>query len=116
MKSTANEKRALGGQSRGLARCDRGILRRRRCRQDTGSTIRRWNAGAERIFGYTANEIIGRSGLVLMPPERRRRRDERTRAWFDVYIGAPEGEQLIDTSVDGIAAMVATLVLLQDVT
>ena len=33
------------------------------------STIRSWNAGAERIFGYTASEIIGRSVLVLMPPE-----------------------------------------------
>lgn len=32
-------------------------------------TIRSWNAGAERIFGYTASEIIGRSVLVLMPPE-----------------------------------------------
>ncbi|HVX40782.1 MAG TPA: ATP-binding protein [Gemmatimonadaceae bacterium] len=33
------------------------------------STIRSWNAGANRIFGYTADEIVGRSVLVLIPPE-----------------------------------------------
>src|SRR3954470_19527882 len=33
--------------------------------------IRTWNAGAERIFGYTADEMIGKSMETLMPPERR---------------------------------------------
>jgi PAS domain S-box-containing protein len=33
------------------------------------STIRSWNAGATRIFGYEANEIVGRSVLLLIPPE-----------------------------------------------
>jgi PAS domain S-box-containing protein len=31
--------------------------------------IMSWNAGAKRIFGYTAEEIIGKSILVLIPPE-----------------------------------------------
>ena len=33
------------------------------------SVIRSWNAGAQRMFGYTAEEIIGQSILLLIPPE-----------------------------------------------
>lgn len=29
-----------------------------------------WNRGAERIFGYTAEEVIGRPVTILMPPDR----------------------------------------------
>ena len=32
--------------------------------------IESWNAGAERIFGYTAGEAIGQSVEMLIPPER----------------------------------------------
>jgi PAS domain S-box-containing protein len=33
-------------------------------------TIRSWNSGAERIFGYAAEEAIGRSVAMLLPPGR----------------------------------------------
>jgi PAS domain S-box-containing protein len=31
-------------------------------------TILTWNAGAERLYGYTASEVIGRSRALLVPP------------------------------------------------
>jgi len=33
--------------------------------------IQSWNAGAERLFGYTASEAIGQSVEILIPPDRR---------------------------------------------
>jgi PAS domain S-box-containing protein len=33
--------------------------------------IRSWNAGAERLFGYTAAETVGRSVLMLLPDDRK---------------------------------------------
>ncbi|MBX9584101.1 MAG: PAS domain S-box protein, partial [Gemmataceae bacterium] len=32
--------------------------------------IRSWNAGAERVFGWTAAEAVGRSITLIIPPER----------------------------------------------
>jgi PAS domain S-box-containing protein len=38
--------------------------------KDLHSTILSWNAGAERLFGYTASEMIGKPITLLMPPDR----------------------------------------------
>jgi PAS domain S-box-containing protein len=39
--------------------------------KDLTGVIQTWNSGAERIFGYTAAEMIGTSILRLIPPELR---------------------------------------------
>ncbi len=43
--------------------------------KDLDGTITSWNAGARRLFGYEANEAVGRPVAMLIPPERR---DEET--------------------------------------
>ncbi|MGH7057201.1 MAG: PAS domain S-box protein, partial [Acetobacteraceae bacterium] len=40
-------------------------------RKNLDGIIQTWNAGAERMFGYTAEEAIGRPVTILMPPERK---------------------------------------------
>lgn len=38
--------------------------------KDPDGIITSWNAGAERLFGYTAEEAIGKSVVMLIPPDR----------------------------------------------
>jgi PAS domain S-box-containing protein len=38
--------------------------------KDLDGIITSWNKGAERIFGYLAEEVIGKPITVLIPPER----------------------------------------------
>jgi PAS domain S-box-containing protein len=38
--------------------------------RDLNGTIMSWNAGAERLFGYRAEEVVGQSSSILVPPDR----------------------------------------------
>jgi len=38
--------------------------------KDLNGVIRSWNQGAESIFGYRAEEVLGKHITILMPPER----------------------------------------------
>src|SRR4030095_12449973 len=38
--------------------------------KDLNGVISSWNKGAERLFGYTAQEAIGQSITMLIPPDR----------------------------------------------
>jgi len=39
--------------------------------KDLSGIIKSWNRGAERIFGYTAEEVVGKSIMIIVPPELR---------------------------------------------
>src|SRR5215831_3239526 len=38
--------------------------------KDLNAIITSWNRGAERLYGYTSDEVIGKPVTILMPPER----------------------------------------------
>jgi PAS domain S-box-containing protein len=38
--------------------------------KDLNSIIQTWNAGAERLFGYTESEVVGRPVTILIPADR----------------------------------------------
>lgn len=49
---------------------------------DTRFRVTAWNPAAERIFGYTAAELLGRDAAPLLIPEKAR--EQVTRVWLDL--------------------------------
>src|SRR4029077_18060147 len=39
--------------------------------KDLSGRITSWNQGAERLYGYTAAEAVGKSIMIVVPPDRR---------------------------------------------
>jgi two-component system CheB/CheR fusion protein len=74
--------------------------------KDLNSIVTSWNAGAERLFGYSAKEMIGTSIMRLIPPDRQAEEDEiltriRSGQRVDHFetIRVRKDGQLIDVSV-----------------
>jgi two-component system cell cycle sensor histidine kinase/response regulator CckA len=91
--------------------------------------ISSWNKGAERIYGYTENEMVGKPFTLLAPPNRvdeaprnlaRVRRGDRIRA-FETIRMRKDG-QLIDVSLtvspvlDPTGKVIATAAVARDIT
>jgi len=55
--------------------------------KDLNGTIQSWNAGAERLFGYGAEEAIGRSIRMIIPSDRQAEED-------DILLRIRRGERL----------------------
>ena len=49
---------------------------------DRAGRIRTWSSGAERIFGYTASEIVGSNLTMLMPEPHRSQHDRYVSAFL----------------------------------
>ena len=97
--------------------------------KDLNGIITSWNRSAERLFGYTANEAVGQSITILIPPERldeepeilsRLRRGERV-DHFETVRARKDGS-LIDISLtispvlDGSGKIIGASKIARDIT
>ena len=57
-------------------------------------TITSWNAAAERIFGYSASEAIGRSSNILTPEPLRKLAENNENLWRGIMIPARERKRV----------------------
>ncbi len=97
--------------------------------KDLGGRILSWNSGAQRLFGYTAEEVVGRSITTLIPAElhdeetmllARLRRGERIEHYETVRV-AKDGRRLdisltISPVRDGSGRIVAASKVARDIT
>jgi PAS domain S-box-containing protein len=97
--------------------------------KDLQGSITSWNRGAEKMFGYTQQEAIGRPITMLIPPERlgeevsilqRLRRGERVEHFETVRLA--KGRRKVDVSVtvspihDGAGRVVGASKIARDIT
>ncbi len=67
--------------------------------KDLNGVITSWNAGAQQIFGYTAEDIIGASGTKLIPADRQ---DEEERILAQIRVGeSAEHTETLHQTKDG---------------
>ena len=91
--------------------------------------ITSWNAGAERLFGYTTGEVVGRPITLLIPPDRQNEeesilarvaRKERVDHFESVRVG--KGGRSIDVSLvispvlDGSGRLIGASKIVRDIT
>jgi PAS domain S-box-containing protein len=68
---------------------------------DPDDIVTSWNKGAERMFGYLASEMIGRSVDILLPPELREARELETISRSFMAQGAVRSHQTDRITKDG---------------
>ena len=62
---------------------------------DRAGTIRLWNAGAEAMFGYSAQEAIGQPLALIIPERLRARHDEGYRRVMQTGVTQYSGRRLL---------------------
>jgi two-component system CheB/CheR fusion protein len=55
--------------------------------KDIDGTIRTWNRGAERLYGYRPEEVVGRSARMLVPPDQ-------VEEWYNLMARLARGEHI----------------------
>ena len=92
-------------------------------------SIRLWNPAAERIFGWSSEEMLGRADLPMAPPAKRAESEElfakvRAGAWINDYetVRLRKDGTLVDVSIaaapvkDGSGRVVGNMVAYTDIT
>jgi PAS domain S-box-containing protein len=91
-------------------------------------TIASWNTGAENVYGYSANEVVGRSRNVLLPADQSDelpvilemlKRGERTQVKETVHIGKDnvrtEVSEMISPVKDTSGKVVGAVAITRDI-
>jgi PAS domain S-box-containing protein len=61
---------------------------------DLNGSISHWDSGAEQLFGYSANEAIGQSLDLIVPPEFREKHWSGFRSVVSTQVGKLDGQAI----------------------